>query len=369
MKKKITCILLGCFTLACAGVMAQATIVSVQVLPYNITPDNMLSASIMNNGSGQQAQLVSRLYSSSNDLVLTVRSASFFLKSGLNSPFEGGRKVMTAEYAFNSQAEYIKTTHSLPGGNFKICVQLITASPEPADEFCDELVSDFNQYLYLVNPDNKDTVESTTPLLMWMHSEPFNVLGPGESFRMIVSEISGGQGAEEAVSVNSPVMLKNYLSAHNLQYPYDAKELIPGKRYGWQVQKMANGVVINKTEAWEFVVRKKPEEKDIKYVALKPAIDGSIYTAVNGKVYFRFIEEYHSKGGMKAYIISDKGKEFPVTVLKDQEDAKHATSIKSNGDNRFILDLSLANLKPGYYRLEIKNEKRETFYLKIYLPG
>ncbi|MCW3104308.1 MAG: hypothetical protein JWO09_2748 [Bacteroidetes bacterium] len=370
MKKSRLVIVLAFMIFLQERINAQVAIVSMQLMAYNVTPDNMLSASIMNNGAEQQVQLVSKLYSFNNEVILSVRSAPFMLRNGLNSAYDVARRAASVEYSNGNQAQYIKATSSLPSGNFRICTDLILmSSPEPADQYCDEVVSDYNQYLYLVSPNDGDTVNSLTPLLMWTHSEPFSVLGQGESFRIVVSEMQAGQGPENAVTVNTPVMSQNYLTGHNIQYPYDAKELTPGKKYAWQIQKMANGVIINKTEAWEFVVRKKPEEKDIKYVALRPVVDGSIYTAVNGKVYFRFIEEYQAKGEMKAYIISDKGKELPVPVANDQEDKKHSTSIKNNGDNRFVLDLELSGLKPGYYRLEIKNAKRETFYLKIYLPG
>ena len=70
---------------------------------------------------------------------------------------------------------------------------------------------------------------------------------------MVVSEIKKDQSTEEAISVNSPVMVKNYLKEHQVQYPYDAKELKEGKSYAWQVQKIGDGIVLNKSESWKFL--------------------------------------------------------------------------------------------------------------------
>lgn len=355
-------------TLAITG-KAQVSVVNLQLMPYNVTSDGLLGASIMNNGSLQQIQLISKLYNFNNELLVTVKSNSFDLKQGLNSPFDGSRKVASAEYSSSQQANHIKATHSLPSGTFKICISIIqSTTSEVADEFCDEIESSFNQYLYLITPADKDTVETSTPLLIWSHSEPFNILSQGEYYRMIVSEIKNNQGAEEAVTINTPLMAKNYLTTHSLQYPYDAKELKAGNHYAWQVQKMANGIITNKTEAWEFVIRKNPEEKEIKYVAMKQRIDASYYTAYNEKVYFKFIEEYNSQGNITALIKSDNGKEYPISITKDEKSTETITKIKSIGDNRFILDLNKEHLKSGYYVLQIKNEKKDVYYLKFYLP-
>ena len=346
---------------------AQVSIVNIQVMPYNITPEAMLSASVMNNADPQQAELISRLYNFNNELLLTVQSSPFTLKKGLNSPAEGSRRVSSTVYGSSSHAEYIRTTKGLPTGTFRICVDVIVSkAQEPQDQFCDEIESNFNQYLYLVYPADKDTIDTKTPLLNWTHSEPFSVLTQGESYRMVVTAIKEKQSAEEAVTVNEPLMMKNYLVSHNLQYPYDSKELQEGGHYAWQVQKVANGVITNKTEAWEFYLRKKPEEREIKYVALKQVIDGSFYTTWSGKIYFKFSEEYNSKGKITAWIRSDKGKEFPVVIDKDSKDKGPASNIKVTGDNRFVLDLDKDNIKPGHYIMEVRNEKKETYFLKFY---
>lgn len=369
MGSKIRLMLSMFFTSFVIIVKAQVSVINLQLMPYNVTPDGMLAVSIMNNGSSQQIQVISKLYNFNNELLMTVKSNPFNVKQGLNSPFDGSRKVSSSEYSKSQQAEHIKTTHGLPSGTFKVCVNVIqTSTSEIVDEFCDEIESNFNQYLYLVTPADKDTIETPTPLLIWAHSEPFNILSQGEYYRMVVSEVKDKQSADEAITINSPLMAKNYLTTHSLQYPYDAKELKAGKHYAWQVQKLANGVITNKTEAWEFVMRQKPEEKEIKYVSMQKMIDASFYTAHNGKVYFKYVEEYGQQGQINAILKDDSGKEFPITVNKDEVTKSNTSNLKSVGDNRFILDLNGEHLKTGFYVLQVKNEKKEKYYLRIYLP-
>ena len=347
---------------------AQVTIVNLQLVPYNLTTDAMLSATISNSGSEQQVQLVSKLYNFNNELLLTVTSSAFPLKQGLNTPFVVARKIAGAEFSHNDQAEYIKTTHTLPSGTFKVCVDVILSkSLETADQFCDEIESDFNQYLYLVFPADKDTIETATPLLIWSHSEPFTILAKGEYFRMIVSEIKEKQSPEEAIDINTPLMAKTYLTTHSLQYPYDAKELKEGGHYAWQVQKMANGVVTNKTEAWEFTVRIKPEEKDVKYVSLKKVLDAGYYIAGRNRIYFTFDEEYASSSNIIQCAIYNSKREV-IKPKATNEGVKSAPlNYKANGYNRYEINLDALDIKHGFYTLEVKNEKGELFLLTFYV--
>lgn len=346
-------------------VEAQVSIVNIQLAPYNITPEAMLAASISNSGDQQAVQMVSKLYNYNGELMLTVNSSVFQLKKGLNMPFDGNRKIGSIQYSEGSQANYIKTTHGLPSGTFKICIDLVqSATMEVADHYCDDIESDFNQFLYLVYPADKDSVESCTPLLLWTHSEPFSLLTQGEYYRMVVTEIKDHQGPDEAITINAPVMGKNYLTTHNFQYPYDAKELKAGKHYAWQVQKISNGVVTNKTEAWEFTITGKKASHENKYAALKKTLDAGYYLAENNKVFFKFEEDY-SSNVISCKIYDEKRNMIEPKALNEKKNA--TPNFKQVGDNRYEIDLDRLNVKEGFHTLEVKSEKGELFLLKFYV--
>lgn len=368
LKHFFSLILLG--VLSQKVIYAQVSIVSINVQPFNVVPEALLNVGIMNGGDPQQVQVITQLYNSANTVVLSVKSAPFQLSKGLNSGLSGDRKTAMVDYPGGQQSNYLKTTHNLPSGRYKICSSVIAVHlSEKLDDFCDELEADFNQYLYLVNPLDNDTVDTKTPLLSWTHSEPFTILNQGEFYRMVVSEIQKDQSPEEAITVNSPVMVKNYLKEHQVQYPYDAKELKEGKSYAWQVQKIGDGVVINKTETWKFNLRTPPENRVLKYVALKKQLDGGFYHANDGKVYFKFSEEYKNNGKLNFTLSNSKLKPVTVEIVNDMKPVEKnnaAVKLKQLGDNRFDLDLN--SLKSDFYTLEVKNEKKESFYLKIFLP-
>ncbi|MES2680887.1 MAG: hypothetical protein V4635_13430 [Bacteroidota bacterium] len=345
---------------------AQINILSIPLQPFNITAESLLNVNIMNNEGEKQVLLLTQLFNSGSKVLVTVRSQVFQLKSGLNS---GLRSVASAEFAETAQANYLKSTHNLASGRYKVCCTiLIAGGADKIDDFCDELEADFNQYLYLVNPFDGDTIESKNPILSWTHSEPFSILEQGESYRMVVAEMKKDQSPDEAITANSPDMVKNYLLDHQLQYPYDAKELKPNSKYAWQVQKLSDGVVINKTEAWVFHTRKPTETKEVKYVSMKRHSDGSYYQAVNGLVYFKFSEEYKTGGALKFNLTNDKQELVEINIFKDTPRKQtNGTVLKIQGDNLCELDMTNDNLTPGFYLLQIENEKKEFFFLKILL--
>lgn len=369
-------LIINILCLCLLSMKAQVSVISINLQSFNVVPEALLNVGIMNEEGEQSVQLVTQVFNSTNALLLQVKSQPFLLIKGLNTGLSGERKIASTEYSNTQQANYLKSTHSLPSGRYKICSSIISVSgADKLYDFCDELEADFNQYLYLVNPADNDTVDSKNPVLIWTHSEPFSILNQGEFYRMIVSPVHNGQNAEDAINVNTPVMIKNYLKEHQLTYPYDAKELKEGQKYAWQVQKIGDGVVINKTEAWVFNLRSNTNSKSLKYVALKTEINSDYYTAYSGEVFFKFNEDYRTGGNLKFKLYNHKSENIHIEIDHDSEQdrsknkaSNQPAQLKYPGDNRFELDLYAGKLKSGFYTLEVQNEKKEKYYLKIFLP-
>lgn len=344
---------------------AQVSVVNSAVMPYNITPEALLSASLNNQGMTQQVSLTAKLYNLNNDLLMVVRSAIFSVKPGFNMAYEGNRKVASLEYLPGNQASYIKTSRTLPSGVFRICLEVVNLNGNEPNEYCDEIQSDFNQYLYLVYPTDKEVISTTTPILSWAHSEPFSVLSTGEFFRMTVAEIKDNQSVEEAISLNNPVMMKDYVTTHNLQYPYEAKPLVKGKRYAWQVTRIGNGTVLNKTETWEFKIGGVELKQEGSYCVVRKELDGSFYKPENNILFFRFDEEYNG-GLVSCRIYNDRNEPVQAKAI-NQTERKELTNYKGHGINQYEIDLEDYNVSKGYHVLEVKNAKNESFLLKFYI--
>lgn len=346
---------------------SQISILNTNLNSLNVTPESLCQVNIMNGASSEmQVTLEAKLLNSTGENILTVKTNPFRLIAGMNNGFQLNYTIQSTIYSGSGQAQYIRTTHTLPSGNFKYCVSVVALTGEGGDDFCEDMVSDITSFLNLVFPYDKDTIDTPFPLLTWMHSEPFNILAQGEYFRMIVVELNSDQGAEAGILSNNPVYYKNYMTTHQQQYPFDAKELEDGRRYGWQVQKISNGTVIDKTESWEFTLRKSNLKPDNKYATLRKKHDGSYYTANNDKIFFRFEESYVS-GELKCRILDEKRNEIKpeVTNEKSVQAQKERINVKSAGANYYEIDLNDLKLKPGFYELEVTNTKNEKFVLRF----
>lgn len=365
MKNKIIealCLLMILFT--GINTHAQISIVTSNLNPVNVTPQTICQVNIMSQDNNTKVILEASIYNSSNEELMKARTQPLELKSGLNAGVSLAISLESFSYSPSYQGQYLQTNKILPSGGYKHCVRVIQSVKDFTNEFCQDLTSDYNSFLTLISPFDKDTIDSRNPFLIWNHSESFNLLSQGEYFRMTVVEMIKGQNAEGAINTNIPVYLKEYVTTHNVFYPFEAKELISGKKYAWQILKISNGNIINRSEAWEFVLAKSKPIMDNKYAILGKSVDGGFYLAENKKVFFKFNEEYVA-GNLKCYIYNEK-RELINPVVKNETE-NNSIDTKVNGYNRFEINLQSINLKKGYYYLEVYNEKNEKYLMKFYV--
>lgn len=348
---------------------SQLSITHATVNSFNITPQGLVQVSVLNSTSvSHQLHLEAWLSNNSNQPILKVITRDFTVKPGLNLINPSEISFVQTQYGSNQQAEFVRTQHTLPSGYFKYCARLVAKGTiETTDEYCDEIESSVNTFLYLVHPYDKDTIETKYPLLLWNHSEPFNLLAPGESFRLILVELNTGQSPEAGVTANRPLFMKNNLLTHSINYPMDAGELKEGKRYAWQVQKMANGNIINKTEAWEFTIAQPKENKPTKYALLNKKSDAGFYLVADNTLYFRFEEDY-TGGKIDIKILDENHKVISTNVNNESSKGRtNEVNLKVSGYNRYELNIENLKLKKGYYFLEVLNEKKQKYKLKFYV--
>ncbi len=342
----------------------QVSISNANLFPFNVTRQAMVQVAIMSNTSQAQIRLESSVSNASGEVLYKVSTAPFQLNMGLNNVSLSKVQIIEESYGMSNQASYVKTNHRLPSGAFSFCVVAIPISGlESGDDYCLDIDASDNEFLSLVFPNDGDTLDTDRPVLNWTHSESFNLLTEGEFFKLIVVEKEKDQSNEAAVTTNEPVFLKNYVTRHQVPYSLDAKKLEKGKTYAWQVQKISRGSIVNKTEAWEFIMRPEEEIKEHMFTTLKRKLDGTFYHVYNDKIYFRFDERY-ATGNLNCRILNEKRQEIKPEMESTES---HLSNQKSAGYNQFILDLLPFNLEKGFYILECLDEKSEKFLLKFYV--
>lgn len=342
------------------SIHSQTKIISSSFSSYNVSPETMCGINISNSSGDISVTVEAKITTIQGTELIKATSNPIVIRNGISNSLQSGLKIANTIYNNTSLSEFVKLYHQLPSGRYNYCVSILLNDGNN-DQLCEDIESENSSFLTLVNPVDKDTIETSNPVLIWNHSESFNILQQGEYFRMFVTEIKSGQNAESAINVNSPILMQNFLSRHDVLYPLDAPKLIPGNKYAWQVQKVVNGVITNKTEAWEFVLRGK--NAAIKTVVeITPKLNVSPYMVTDGKIYFMFKEEYLSANQKLNGVITDQnGKE---TQLK-HDSKKNSSAVKMTSNNRYEVDLSNLGLQSGIYQLKVMNEKNQDFLLKF----
>jgi hypothetical protein len=354
------------FLLFNSALKGQITILSAGINSYNITAQSLCGVTIMNYGKPVNVYLKARIISSDNEQLMIVRSNTFLLNKGLNASAGMNVSIQSVEYGTSKLSGYIKSSHTLPSGKYHYCCTVVPLDvPYETEEFCDDIESEMSSFLNLVSPDDKDTIETTNPLLIWNHNDPVNMNSSGEYYRLILVELHEMQTAESGINVNNPKYMKNNVSSNQVQYPFDAEALQVGKRYGWQVQKLSNGVIVEKTDAWEFTIMPDNTTRENKYVSLRKELNAGFYTAENNKVFFRFEEAY--SGGKLDCRIYDSKRKLIKPKTKNEATSGQGIDVKKNGYNSFVIDLNLLDIKTGFHTLEVRNQKNELFLLKFYV--
>lgn len=211
-------------------------------------------------------------------------------------------------------------------------------------------------------PFDQDTIETKNPMFSWVYLDIAKTSNR-EYYRIIVVELKNEQSAEAGIVVNQPLLIIEPVKGNQLIYPYDAKELEYGHRYGWQVQKIKNSTIVNKSEAWEFTLWKPIEPQSYKYAQLNTAPNGTIYQATDGKVYFKY-EDNHFSDDLEYYVYDEN--QIAITSKLDLDhdiDGDREVKVtKTNGAHHYVLDLG-SSAKPGVYTLTVLDARKRKYSL------
>lgn len=341
-------------------IYGQVTIVSADLNSFYISANNLFNIIVMNNSPEPLlASLKTSLTSTSGEMICSGTTNTFTIKPGLNRLSGSNAGITQFNYGTSSTANLLRTSHVLPNGNYRYCASLTLLNDgEFPVLYCKEVISTTASLLKLITPYNKQEIQTKNPLLVWTHSESFSALANGEYFQMIVSEKKKNQSAQEAIGLNVPLFIRRELSSHQILYPNEAQELISGKNYVWQVQKISGGRIVQKTEAWEFHLAAREDPGSHQYIVLESLNQQGYYEPDHNNIYFSLSENYTTTAPDCAIYNSGRDRIKP-SIRRDDRDSFSNASIKKLGDNRFAIDLIPYHLKKGFYDLEVKNIKNE----------
>lgn len=206
--------------------------------------------------------------------------------------------------------------------------------------------------LFLVSLADKDTIDHKYPVFNWYYTsmkEGRDVI----RYNYTLVELKNNQSATAGVTVNQPKLRINGVQGFQLVYPYDAPELEYNKRYGWQLEKTVNNVIVEKSEAWEFILYRKTEIP-MKYAILNTDYSATTYE-VNGKgFFFKLHSRYKMNGPLDYSVWNDKHQRVEANLGEDEKADKEEELEKTGRDFYF---LKTHTLPSGTYTLEVKDQK------------
>lgn len=347
-----------------SNLFAQISIVNFRLNENDLKPSNLFNFSINNTGSVRICQLIIEIKNGSGQLVLAAQSEATKINIGSSNFFGNQVKVAGIQYGSNYEGKYVKTKFILPEGDFNYCLKIVELNNESNDEYCDQLKIEKHSFLSLIAPYDQDSIDMPNPTLTWTHSGDFGDGNAQTGFNIILVECEKTQSPEEAISMNKPLMYSSGISNHLVYYSPSYTKLLPGKKYSWQVQRLKDGEIQERTDVWSFYIKKPKAPKPYKYAELGDEVSNLLYNVVDGNIYIAY-KDLAIEGNVTEFNIVNNKNEKIAAVVYNESFPSNQTFKLYKGDNRLRIDITQSGISSGNYKLVVTNSKDKTYFLNF----
>lgn len=333
-------IILAILLVTCIGCIANAQLNFVYIPEVNAKTVDGLSLFQMQNLTGKSLTgniIITARENTNKKDVVTIKTPVITIAPGVSSFPRGVFSGSAFMFPANNFARIVSQTRTFIPGEYTFCFRFI-----PQDKMGDEYESCFDGSIQplvpisLITPADKDTICQKRPVLSWQPPMPFNA---SMRFRLLLTE-KKGRSSMESLLTNAPLVLLDNITTTTINYPSTSPELKEGKTYCWQVIAYQQGVIISRSEVWEFTVLCKeipPVSNKDSYRDLRSLVNGNYYIA-NYMLRFAFTNDYSA--GKLRYTILD--------ASNGMKEVKGLPEVKlARGINKVDLDLSSLGLEPG----------------------
>ena len=311
---------------------------------YGRSIDGLGNFQLQNFGESKKGQLFITVRENiSRTQVVTIVSPVFTVASG-NSAFPVSAYVGSA-FNFSSAplAAIVSQTRNFPPGEYTFCFRFVPTDKSEDSENCFDAAIQPLVPISLINPADQDKICQKRPPLSWQPPVPFP---PAMRFRLQLTEKKQGASVENLL-MNAPLILLDNIPSTTVNYPSFAPDLKEGSTYCWQVVAYQNGVILSRSEIWEFTVQcsdpVKPGLND-SYRELKYLVNGNYYYAT------RFLKfSYQNNYNIKKLTYEIYETENGAAKIKNLPDIP-----LNRGLNKIDIDLTGLDLQDGkHYILKV----------------
>jgi hypothetical protein len=346
--------------LAAVQSTAQVTISNVEVADQRVARSTLFVASILTATSG--SVVVSGELRSSGGQVLSFSSRPEIIAAGPGILRAADLDYSSFSYASDPTAQAVAQSYRLGSGTYNFCLRIEPeGGGEWSEEYCTDLEVEDLLFMEPVYPFDADTIAEIRPNLIWTISS--NRLPAGQTARVVLTPKAASDNAAKALANDKPLFVLPNAQPTTGLYPMAATSLVAGECYAWQVERMADGLVIDRTEPWWFCVSEHLEPVPNKYVLIGDQ-SNAVYESTDGWIHFRFDEPYPVELA-EMQVLDAKGVAIPVAA--DKEIGDSIGSGKGVGINLYEFDLMPYGLKAGYYTLRIHDGKGRKHHLKFHI--
>ncbi len=305
---------------------------------YGRTLDGLANFQIQNfSGQAHQGKVYLTVKENiSKNVVVNMVSPLITLSQGNNQFPVSAYTGSSFSFPNNAMAAIVSQTRNFPPGEYTYTFRF--QPNDKSDDF--ESVVDANIQplvpINLISPADQDKICEKRPPLSWQPPVPYP---PSMRFRLQLTEKKRGSDIENLL-MSAPLVLLDNIPSTTVSYPSYAPDLQEGHTYVWQVIAYQNGIILSKSDIWEFTVQCSDSAKanpNDSYRELRELVNGNYYYATT---YLKFsyqnhynirkldYEIYETEGGSK------KIKNLPDIPLNP-------------GHNKIDIDLSQLDLEEG----------------------
>ncbi|MGZ3759800.1 MAG: DUF928 domain-containing protein [Mucilaginibacter sp.] len=326
--------------------------ITLQFVPevYGRNTIGLFNCKIVNPFQQQSVTLTITVSERKAGTVCIVRTPAFTLAPGASTIPLSAVRAASTQFSSTKLGQLLAINRTFPEGDYDYCYSLsfVHSDNMPEEQCFSYTLTPFAE-LNLIDPYDQDKLCYKRPLLTW---SPLIPAVSGSFYQVVISEIKPGQNATEALNYNIPVINQSNIMAPVLPYPGVAPDLVPKKKYAWQVTAYKDNTVLNRSEIWTFTIDCQDTVKKIVddgYRDIEDLLNGNYYVA-QGMLKFAVINPYQSQD--LRYEIQSI--EHPDKTIKGLPRLKLNT-----GSNMIRIDFANRNaLTDGSY-----------YILKVWLPN
>jgi hypothetical protein len=182
--------------------------------------------------------------------------------------FTLGSSCQLLQENFVSPYRELIATGSLPAGNYTLKHSMIIGEQTVTSYSRFAVTVNISPFLSLLNPVNKEVLESQFPLLIWNFGTPLDLSRC--KYKLYLFESTSQNSKENSLNA-IPKFQSGYLTDQNLLYPTNASELEYGKTYQWFIKVYFDQQEIAQSTIWNF--RLEPPKIEEEYPISKSFID------------------------------------------------------------------------------------------------